>query len=113
MTVPHNETPLCQEKGCPDHSVPPSPYDIAREQGAILLGELDGDQSYMQQMVALLSLKIQHEGKTICFRPYWEDAELPEIPEHIKDFGGNDSIYEEAQQDMLKAGWVKSIKEEK
>ena len=34
------------------------------------------------------------------------DRELPKLNETYKDFGGNDSIWEEAQQDMLKAGYV-------
>lgn len=38
------------------------------------------------------------------------DQSLPDIPEYIKDFGGNDSIYEEAQQDMKGNGWRKVLR---
>lgn len=37
-----------------------------------------------------------------------ENAELPEVEEIYKDFGGNDSIWEASQQDMLNNKFFKT-----
>jgi hypothetical protein len=39
------------------------------------------------------------------------DQTLPDIPTRIKDYGFSDSIYEDAQIDMLSQGWKKTIEE--
>ena len=38
---------------------------------------------------------------------------LPRISMHLKDYGGNDSMYGEGQIHMLKAGFVKVIPKRK
>ena len=38
-----------------------------------------------------------------------DKQELPVIKPLLKDFGSNDSIYEESQQDMLKDNWIKVV----
>ena len=75
---------------CATCSYDPCPFN--EESGALCPAEVD-------YILSLVEIKSDDQG-------------LPEIPKQLKDFGGNDSTYKEAQEDMLKPDkdgnvWVK------
>jgi len=57
--------------------------------GKLILGEL-------------IKLSIRADKPNRSLEIVWTKGELPEVDEAYKDFGGNDSIWEESQLAMLK-----------
>ena len=95
----------------------PSPYEVAREKleektKAIVEGRL----GYVAAVKSILSLEIPHEGKTIRFGAYYEDAEVPNKPvrwmgsEGKRNYG--EAISDETKKEFIDEGWVKKISKE-